>query len=63
MNIQIGDIVYTLVKHAERIYHRAVASAAFASADAQIADTKPSRAAMDASRNELDDIRARRPHV
>ena len=48
MNIQIGDIVYTLVKHAERIYHRAVASAAFASADAQIADTKPSRAAMDA---------------
>ena len=51
------------LQEAERAYHRAVASAAFAGADAQIVETKPSRAAMDAARNNLDDVRARRPNV
>ena len=51
------------LQHAERAYHRAVAGAAFSSADAQITVTKPARAAMDAARNNLDDVRARRPNV
>ena len=51
------------LQDAERAYHRAVAGAAFSGAEAQIAETKPSRAAMDAARNDLDDIRARRPNV
>ncbi|MEQ1908856.1 MAG: hypothetical protein ABMA15_08535 [Vicinamibacterales bacterium] len=51
------------LQDAERAYHRAVAGAAFSSAEAQITETKPSRAAMDAARNDLDDVRARRPNV
>lgn len=51
------------LQEAERGYHKAVASAAFSDADVQISETKPSRAAMDAARNQLDDVRARRPNV
>ena len=51
------------LQDAERAYHRAVAGAAFSNAEVQIAETKPSRAAMDAARNDLDDVRARRPNV
>ena len=51
------------LQDAERAYHRAVAGAAFSGAEAQVAETKPSRAATDAARNDLDDVRARRPNV
>jgi len=51
------------LQQAEKAFHRAVASAAFASPEAQSAESKPARAAMDAARNALDDIRARRPNV
>ena len=51
------------LQQAEKAFHRAVAGAAFASAEAQSAEARPARAAMDAARNALDDIRARRPNV
>ena len=51
------------LQEAERAYHRAVAGTAFSSSDAKSTETKPSRAAMDVARNELDDVRARRPNV
>lgn len=51
------------LQEAERVYHRAVAGAAFSSADAQLVETKASRVAVDTARNHLDDVRARRPNV
>jgi hypothetical protein len=51
------------LQQAEKAFHRAIAGSAFASPDAQAAESKPARAAMDAARNALDDIRARRPNV
>lgn len=51
------------LQQVEKAYHRAVASAAFASPEAQVAEARPARIAMDAARNALDDIRARRPNV
>lgn len=51
------------LQDAEKAYHRAVAGAAFASAEAQLAEARPARVALDAARNALDDVRARRPNV
>ena len=51
------------LQRAENAYHRAVANAAFSSADAQVADAKPARADLNAARGVLDDVRARRPNV
>lgn len=51
------------LQQAEKAFHRAVASAAFSSSEVQSAEARPARAAMDAARNALDDIRARRPNV
>lgn len=51
------------LQDAERVYHRAVAGAAFSSAEARFSDTKTARDGVDAARHQLDDVRARRPNV
>ena len=51
------------LQRAEHAYHRAVANAAFSSAETQAAEAKPARVDMDAARSALDDVRARRPNV
>jgi len=52
-----------MLEDSERDYPRSVAGVAFSSEEAQSTETKPSRVAMDAARNDLDDVRARRPNV
>jgi hypothetical protein len=51
------------LQEAERAYHRALADAAFAAPDGQAEATRDCRQLLDARRNQLDDIRARRPRV
>ncbi|MGC4085132.1 MAG: hypothetical protein QM736_24200 [Vicinamibacterales bacterium] len=52
------------LQQAERVYHRALADAAFGSAEGTIGgESRESLDAVDAARVRLDDVRARRPSV
>jgi hypothetical protein len=52
------------LQQAERVYHRAIAGAAFASADTVSSDdTRAALEQVNAAREVLDQVRARRPTV